>query len=165
MMRVPLTIGLLTASCFLFGISAASSASDHDGSSGSGTAGASADRRPVLDVRQGRYFRASAPSGWSFHENTNGVDVAAPDGATGASASILVGGFAAQMTPQRYLQMVLHSLGHSPQSIVHWEPLPSRPAFLDFSWQLGRARMRFNYQGTPVEAEAIAGVVQGAGQY
>jgi hypothetical protein len=120
--------------------------------------------RPPLVVRQGQYFRASMPAGWQWTENANAVEMVAPDGVTGSSASLVIGMFG-QATPRGYLQQVLQSLGYADARVVSWQDLPPQPAFMNFVWQIGHAELAFTYRGQPVRAAATVGVIQGAGQY
>jgi hypothetical protein len=121
--------------------------------------------RPALVVTRGAYFRVSIPKGWQFTENANAFEAAAPDGATGSTASLVLGMFGNRVTPRAYLEMVLQSLGHTDARIVTWQDLAPEPAFMNFQWQRGYAEMTFTYRGTPVRAGALVGVIQGAGQY
>lgn len=123
------------------------------------------DARPPLVVTQGSYFRVSIPRGWHFSENANGFEAAAPDGLTGSTASIVLGMSGSGVSPRAHLELVLRSLGHADARIVAWEDLPPEPAFMHYRWQRGYAEMTFTFRGTPVRAGALAGVIQGAGQY
>ena len=129
------------------------------------TASQSSDPRPPLVVTQGSYFRVSVPSGWRVTENASAFEAAAPDGVTGASASIVLGMFGNGMTPRAYLEMVLRSLGHADARVIEWRDLPPEPAFMQYQWLRGYAEMTFTYRGTPVRAGALVGVIQGSGQY
>ena len=118
--------------------------------------------RPVLEQHQGRYFRWSAPRGWSMNETTNGVDLAAPDRATLVSSALLVGGFG-QMTPRNFLAATLRQINPSAQ-IVGAQRLPNQPGILA-PWIVEDFAITATVQGVPVRAQATVGVSEAYGRY
>lgn len=117
-----------------------------------------------LRTHQGQYFRIAAPPGWRIQENASAIEVSAPDGKTGYSFVLLMGGFG-QMTPQAFLNRQLQQGGYQSPRILSLRPLPNQPGPMGFSWQIIEAELQFGYQGTWVNAHVISGVIQGAGQY
>lgn len=117
-----------------------------------------------LQIREGRYFRVGVPRGWGVNENTNAVEVSSPDGKTGYSFILLMGGFG-QMTPQDFLGRQLQSGPYQNPEVLQVRQLPSQPGPMGIPWQVIEADLRFGYQGTRVNAHVTCGVIQGAGQY
>ncbi len=121
--------------------------------------------RPVLETRQGRYFRFSVPKGWTVNETTNGVDLTAPDGKTGVSCFLLMGAFG-NATPRDFLAQRLQALGLPDARIGAVRPLPDVPLAPGLPvWKVIEADVTLTYQGVPSRATVTCGVIQGAGQY
>jgi hypothetical protein len=118
--------------------------------------------RPVLEQYQGRYFRWTAPRGWSMNETTNGVDLVAPDGRTLVSSALLVGGFG-QMTPRTFLAATLRQVNPSAQ-IVGARRLPNQPG-IPGPWIVEDFAITATAQGVPVRAQATVGVSEAYGRY
>jgi hypothetical protein len=124
-----------------------------------------AQERPALLVRQGTYFRYALPPGWQATETTNGVEMAAPDRVTGASFSLLMGGFG-EATPESFLQMVVQGTPvYVNPHIERMRPLPDQPGFMGFVWKVGETELTYEYLGVPCRAHATVAVMQGMGQY
>lgn len=121
-------------------------------------------KRPVLQDRQGRAFAYSVPAGWQVTETSNGVDIAAPDGVTGVSASILVGGFG-QPTPRQYLVQILRATGQTDARFVSIKTIPPRPGPMGLQWRGIQAEIVSAQRGRPIHIQATSQVLQGAGQY
>lgn len=117
-----------------------------------------------LQTRQGRYFRVGVPQGWRFTENTNAVEVTSPDGKSGYSFVLLMGGFG-QMTPQAFLNQQLYSGAYQNPQVLELRRLPNQPGPMGLPWQVVEADLRYGYQGTQVDAHVICAVIQGPGQY
>jgi hypothetical protein len=117
-----------------------------------------------LQQHQGRYFRVAVPNGWQVRENASAVEVGAPDGKTGYSFVLLMGGFG-RMTPQAFLNMQLQNGPYQNPRILNLTALPNQPGPMGIPWQVIEADLRFGYQGTQVDAHAVCAVIQGAGQY
>jgi hypothetical protein len=121
--------------------------------------------RPPLTVQQGRYFRYAMPPGWQATESTNGVEVAAPDRVTGASFSLLMGGFG-QVTPESFLRMMVQqTAAYQNPRIEQVRPLPDQPGVMGYSWNVAEVTLSYVYLGVACRAHATVGVMQGAGQY
>lgn len=121
--------------------------------------------RPVLETRQGRYFRFSVPKGWTENETTNGVDLTSPDGKTGISSFLLMGAFG-NATPRDFLAQRLQALGLPDARIETVRPLPDVPLGPGLPvWKVIEAEVTLTYQGVPSRATVVCGVIQGAGQY
>jgi hypothetical protein len=117
-----------------------------------------------LQARQGQYFRISVPPGWKVNETSSAVEVGAPDGRTGYSFALLMGGFG-QMSPQTFLNMLLNNGTYQNPKILRIQQLPSQPGPMGIPWQVIEADLQYVYLGTPVNAYAVCAVIQGAGQY
>lgn len=113
---------------------------------------------------QGRYFRTAAPAGWQVHETMNGVEVKAPDQVSGAVFTLLLGA-AGQATPRQYLQWSLANGPYTSPKIHSVTDLPDQPGVMQFMWKVIEAEVSFGYQGVPVRARVVVGVIQGYGQY
>ncbi len=121
--------------------------------------------RPALVVKQGIYFRYALPPGWQQTETTNGLEMAAPDRITGASFSLLMGGFG-QATPENFLRMVVQGTpAYVNPHIEPMRPLPDQPGPMGFVWRVGETELTYVYLGVPCRAHATVAVIQGAGQY
>lgn len=121
-------------------------------------------KRPVLKDRQGRAFAYSVPTGWQVTETTNGVDIAAPDGITGVSASILVGGFG-QPTPRQYLVQILRATGQADARFLSVKTIPPRPGPMGLQWRGIQAEIQSAQRGRAIHIQATSQILQGAGQY
>lgn len=120
--------------------------------------------RPILMRRQGRAFAYSYPQGWRVNETSNGIDISAPDGLTGVTASIVFGMFGAE-SPEGYLRKVLATL---PLTDVRFEkeaPTPSTPGPYGLQWRGIEAEFTAKSKGRPIHVRAITHVLQGNGQY
>lgn len=120
--------------------------------------------RPVLVRRQGRAFAYSQPHGWRVNETSNGIDIAAPDGLTGVSASIVFGMFGNE-TPEGYLRRVLATLPLTDVRFLKMAPTPSTPGPYGLQWRGVEIEFTARSQGRPIHVRAITHVIQGNGQY
>lgn len=124
----------------------------------------SGPRRPALEHRQGRAFAYAAPRGWSANETSNGVDIAAPDGVTGVSASIAVGGFG-QPSPEQYLMQVLASTGQQNARVLSTRRIPPQPGPMGLQWRGVEVEIESVQRGRAIHIRATSQILQGAGQY
>lgn len=131
-------------------------------SADSSTAKAVALNRPVLEFRQGHYFRWSAPRGWAVSETSNGVDLVAPGGATFVSSALLAGGFG-DMSPQQFLAMSMRQVNPSVR-VTQARRLKDQPGILA-PWRVEEYQMAGIYKGTPVRLGATVGVSSAYGRY
>jgi hypothetical protein len=121
--------------------------------------------RPPLVVRTGQAYRWAAPRDWRATEGQNVLEIAAPDGLTGVSLSYVLGMFG-RATPASYLEMVLRSAPYQNLRVLGFRDLGTEPSVIPgMPWRLGYAELAYVYRGTPVRAAAMAGVIQGSGQY
>jgi hypothetical protein len=121
--------------------------------------------RPPLVVHSGQAYRWAAPRHWRATEGRNVLEIAAPDGLTGVSLSYVLGMFG-HTTPERYLQLVLRSAPYQHLRVASYRELASEPSVIPgMPWRVGYAELTYVYRGVPVRAAAIAGVIQGSGQY
>jgi len=120
--------------------------------------------RPQLQVHSGQYYRYAMPRDWRATENASALEMAAPDGVTGAAFSLLLGAFG-QATPQGHLTSVLQSGVYQNPQVDRVRELPDQPGIMGLAWKLIEAELRFEYRGVPCRAHATVGVLQGAGQY
>jgi hypothetical protein len=122
-------------------------------------------QRPVLQLQRGAAYQWSAPSGWRATEGQNVLELAAPDGLTGASLAYVLGAFG-QGTPRGFLEMVLRTAPYQNLRFVSFQDLGTQPSVLPgMPWKVGYAELSYTYRGAPVRAGAMVGVIQGAGQY
>jgi hypothetical protein len=131
-------------------------------SADSSLAKSAALNRPVLEFHQGQYFRWSAPRAWTMNETTNGVDLAAPGGATFVSSALLAGGFGA-MSPRQFLTATLRQVNASAQ-VTQAMRLKDQPGILS-PWRVEEYEMAASYQGVPVRMSATVGVSSAYGRY
>lgn len=121
--------------------------------------------RPPLQVHQGKYFRYAMPKGWRANETTNGVDIFAPDGITGASSALLINIFG-QTNPQAFMEWAVRSAGYRDVKFERARNLPSQPGPMGMPWQVAESEITFTHpNGTRMRALLTAGVAQGPGQY
>lgn len=120
--------------------------------------------RPLLTVERSRAYEYSIPRGWRVHETSNGIELIDPDGVTGVSGSILVGGFGAP-SPEQYLRQVLSMSGHSNARFISSLPVPPQPGPMGLQWRGVEVELESQYQGAAVHIRAISLILQGAGQY
>lgn len=118
--------------------------------------------RPVLEFRQGQYFRWSTPKGWASQETTNGVDLIAPGGKTFVSSALLFGGFG-RMTPRQFLTMTLRQVNPTAQ-IVSARVLPAQPGLMG-AWKIEDFGIAATANGTPVRMQATVAVNEAYGRY
>ena len=125
----------------------------------------SSTNRPVLETRQGQYFRWSMPQGWSYNETTNGVDIVSSDGRSGASSALLVGGFG-QPSPRDFLLFMLQQLGLYDVQIVSSRDLTDQPGIPGLPpWKVSEFELTFTLRGVPVRGRDTVGVIQAYGRY
>lgn len=120
--------------------------------------------RPVLVVQRGRAYEYSIPRGWRVNETSNGIELIDPDGLTGVSGSILVGGFGAP-SPEQYLRQILAMSGHGNPRFLSSQPVPPQPGPMGLVWRGVEVELESQYQGTAVHIRAITMILQGSGQY
>lgn len=125
---------------------------------------ANARAAPDLGAYQGQCFSASVPQGWRASETPNGLEIIAPDGVTGTVFTLLLGAFG-QTTPRDYLRWRLQSGPYVNPQIEAIRDLPDQPGVMGYNWKVVEATVRFGYQGVPVRAHVVAGVIQGLNQY
>ena len=123
-----------------------------------------AEAEEQFQNRQGRYFSVSVPSGWSVTENSSALEVKAPDGRTGYSFALLMGGFG-QMNPEAFLRMMLQNGPYQNPQVLSLRQLPNQPGPMGIPWQVVEAGLQYGYLGTEVRARTVCAVIQGAGQY
>jgi hypothetical protein len=129
------------------------------------TLGAQQPERPVLATQRGQAYRWVAPRGWQASEGQNVLEIAAPDGLTGASLSYVLGMFG-RGTPRGFLDMVLGSAPYQNLRVLSFQELGTQPSVLPgMPWNVGYAELAYTYRGVPVRAAAMVGVIQGAGQF
>jgi len=121
-------------------------------------------QRPALQVHQGHFFRYTMPAGWSANETMSGLDLVAPDKATGASFALLLGAFG-QATPEGFTQFVMQQMGQADVRILRQQRLPNEPGPGGLPWLVSETEIAFNYQGRPVKGYFLCGVVNGWNQY
>lgn len=127
--------------------------------------GAQQPGRPALVAQQGQAYRWVAPRGWRATEGQNVLEIAAPDGLTGASLSYVLGMFG-RGTPRGFLDMVLAGAPYQDLRILSFQDLAPQPSVIPgMPWQVGYAELSYIYRGTPVRAGAMVGVIQGSGQF
>lgn len=117
-----------------------------------------------LQSHQGRYFKVSVPEQWQVNENSNAVEVSAPDGRTGYSFVLLMGGFG-QMSPQTFLNMQLQNPIYKNPKILSSRQLPNQPGPMGIAWQVLESELEYIYSGAKVHAYVVTAVLQGSGQY
>lgn len=122
------------------------------------------ESRPVLQRRQGGVFAYGLPSGWRAHETANGLDIAAPDGFTGVSASFVLGMFGTQ-NPEGHFRQVLGSLPLAQVRVLSRVNTPPSPGPFGLQWQGVEIEFTASSRGHPIHVRAISHVLQGSGQY
>lgn len=125
---------------------------------------AAASSRPVLQRQQGPVFAYSLPAGWRANATANGLDIAAPDGVTGVSASFVFGMFGVQ-SPEGHFQKILATLPLTRVHIKSRVATPPAPGPLGLAWQGVEIEFTALSRGQPIYVRAISHVLQGSGQY
>lgn len=118
--------------------------------------------RPILEPRQGQYFRWSVPKAWAMKETSNGVDLFAPGGTTFVSSALLAGGFG-DMTPQQFLAMTMRQVNPSMQ-VTNARRLKDQPGIMS-PWRIEEYEMAGTFNGIPVRMNATVGVSAAYGRY
>lgn len=121
--------------------------------------------RPILAVRQGRYFSWAAPAGWTESESPSGVTLTAPDGLTSVSSALLMRS-PGRRTPA---DLTLWLLGMIPENrslqVITKRDLPDQPSGSRAPWNVQELDMRYAVNGIPVHAVWTTGVISGAGTF
>ena len=115
-------------------------------------------------TRQGRFFSATMPSTWRPIESQNGLDIIAPDGRTGYTFILLMGGYG-YMTPQKFISWRLRYAGIRDARWINIKRLPDQPGPMGYRWRVYEFELTFTFKGRRVRAYSVCGVIQGAGQY
>lgn len=128
------------------------------------TVGPDDDLRPVLHRHAGHIFAFGAPAGWTANESASGIDLIAPDGRTGVSASFVFGEPGTR-TPEEHLRQLVASPALKDMRPLSSAPTPPAPGPSDLQWQGIEVRFAASVDGQPIHVQAIAHVLQGEGQY
>lgn len=120
--------------------------------------------RPVLESIQGQMFRWSAPLGWKSTETANGVEVAAPDGVTGAGWVSLLRS-PGNLSPGQMAAQFLQHAGISKFQQEHSKPLPAMDSgYPGLKWQVQEFEVTYiSRTGTPTRGYMAVGVLNHAG--
>ena len=119
---------------------------------------------PALQRKRGRTFAYLLPVGWKASETSNGLDLAAPDGAGGVTVSFAVGSFG-RPSPEEYLRYVMNDVGHGGARFTSLKPVPDQPGPMGLTWKGIEAEFDSTQAGKPIRVRANAYVLQGWGQF
>lgn len=127
------------------------------------------EEKPAYTLKpyQGDVYAIKKPENWKATDNLNAIEVSDPDDPlTGVSGSIIMGAFGTQ-SPEGHIQFVLSSIGATNVVYEHTsseEQVQER--WTGLTWVVKTQIFTFtDVSGNSVKAKAVAGVLQGAGQY
>jgi len=126
-------------------------------------ASASIAPRPVMRIRQGRYFRWAEPVEWSSNETTNGVDVTAPDGVTLASLVLLLR-YPGAVSPGAFARASLTQLNPSIRFTSSHPMQPQSSAVPGAPWRLEEMDYVVTYRGKPLTGHVVCAAMSAYGQ-
>lgn len=122
--------------------------------------------RPALEVRQGHYFRWSAPVGWRSRESTNGVEITSADGSASVQFALLMRS-QGQIDPQSFLLMMLGQVpGYRDLRVTSSRRLPDQPSGIPGTvWQVVESELSYSVGGRPVRGVWTCGINAYFGMY
>ncbi len=121
----------------------------------------------TLKPYQGDVYAIKKPGNWKATDNLNAIEASDPDDPlTGVSGSIIMGAFGTQ-SPEGHIQSVLSSIGATDVTYEHTSNEERvRERWTGLIWVVKTRIFTFtDASGNRVKAKAVAGVLQGAGQY
>lgn len=121
----------------------------------------------TLKPYQGEVYAIKMPENWKTTDNLNAIETSDPnDSLTGVSGSIILGAFGEQ-SPEGHIQYVLDSISASNVAYEYTsneEQVQER--WTGLMWVVKTRIINFiDAGGNQVKAKAVAGVLQGSGQY
>jgi hypothetical protein len=121
--------------------------------------------RPTLVLHDGRYFRWSAPVGWSEQETTNGVSLLAPDGVTSVSSVILMRSTGNPRPHDFAARMLGMDQSIRGLSVLSSKALPDQPSGMGVPWKVEEVEMRYVVNGIPLRATWTVGIASVYGRF
>lgn len=116
---------------------------------------------------QGDVYALKKPADWKVTDNLNGIEASdAADPLTGVSGTIVMGAFGEQ-TPEGHIGFILNSIGASNVKYEHSSDEEQvKERWTGLTWVVKTQILTFTDSGgNRVKAKAVAGVLQGSGQY
>lgn len=121
--------------------------------------------RPALMLQEGRYFRWSAPRGWTEQETTNGVSLLAPDGVTSVSSVILMRSSGNPRPHEFAVRMLSMDQTIQGLSVLSTKPQADQPSGVGVPWKVEEVEMRYTVKGISLRATWTVGIASVYGRF